>query len=48
MLIRKAYRFRLAPTVEQTARLAVLCGHARFVWNLGLRFCPKVSYIKMI
>lgn len=39
MLIRKAYRFRLEPTVEQTARLAVLCGHARFVWNHGLRLC---------
>ena len=39
MLIRKAYKFRLEPTAEQAARLAVLCGHARFVWNQGLRFC---------
>ena len=29
MLIRKAYKFRLEPTAEQAARLAVLCGHAR-------------------
>ena len=39
MLIRKAYKFRLEPTAEQAARLAVLCGHARFVWNQGLRYC---------
>ena len=39
MLIRKAYKFRLKPTAEQAARLAVLCGHARFVWNQGLRYC---------
>jgi putative transposase len=39
MLIRKAYKFKLEPTADQTARLAVLCGHARFVWNHGLRLC---------
>lgn len=39
MLIRKAYKFRLEPSSEQSARLAVLCGHARFVWNNGLRHC---------
>ncbi|NGZ17579.1 transposase [Vibrio aestuarianus] len=39
MLIRKAYKFRLKPTDEQSARLAVLCGHARFVWNNALRHC---------
>ncbi|WP_217521082.1 RNA-guided endonuclease InsQ/TnpB family protein [Vibrio metschnikovii] len=39
MLIRKAYKFRLEPTATQAARLAVLCGHARFVWNQGLRYC---------
>ncbi|MGI2870092.1 RNA-guided endonuclease InsQ/TnpB family protein, partial [Vibrio alginolyticus] len=27
------------PTATQAARLAVLCGHARFVWNQGLRHC---------
>ena len=27
MLICKAYKFRLEPTAEQAARLAVLCGH---------------------
>lgn len=39
MLIRKAYKFRLEPTTEQVERLRVLCGHARFVWNQGLRYC---------
>lgn len=39
MIIRKAYKFRLQPTADQAARLAVLCGHARFVWNHGLRHC---------
>lgn len=39
MIIRKAYKFRLDPTADQAARLAVLCGHARFVWNQGLRHC---------
>ncbi|WP_445426501.1 RNA-guided endonuclease InsQ/TnpB family protein [Alishewanella sp. HL-SH06] len=39
MLIRKAYKFRLEPNAEQAARLNVLCGHARFVWNQGLRHC---------
>lgn len=39
MIIRKAYKFRLEPTADQAARLAVLCGHARFVWNNGLRHC---------
>lgn len=39
MLIRKAYKFRLEPTAEQAARLRVLCGHARFVWNKGLALC---------
>jgi putative transposase len=33
MLIRKAYKFRLYPTPEQTKRLAVQFGHARFVYN---------------
>ncbi|MCJ8316191.1 transposase [Idiomarina sp.] len=39
MIIRKAYKFRLEPTATQAARLTVLCGHARFVWNQGLRYC---------
>ena len=39
MLIRKAYKYRLEPNAEQASRLAVLCGHARFVWNQGLRHC---------
>ena len=39
MLIRKAFKYRLEPTTEQVERLRVLCGHARFVWNQGLRHC---------
>ena len=39
MLIRKAYKFKLNPNQHQIARLAVLCGHSRFIWNHGLRFC---------
>ena len=29
-------RFRLCPTVAQEALLLEACGHARYVWNLGL------------
>lgn len=39
MLIQQGYKYRLEPTAEQAERLAVLCGHARFVWNHGLRHC---------
>ena len=39
MKINKAYKFRLEPTKEQADVLFMLVGHARFVWNNGLRFC---------
>ncbi|MBV1912497.1 MAG: transposase [Cycloclasticus sp.] len=39
MIKRKAFKCRLEPTTEQVERLRVLCGHARFVWNHGLRHC---------
>ncbi len=39
MIIRKAFKYRLEPTTDQVERLRVLCGHARFVWNHGLRHC---------
>ena len=29
-------RFRLYPSAAQKVLLAEQCGHARFVWNLGL------------
>lgn len=41
MIIRRAYKYRLEPTAEQAARLRVLCGHARFVWNNGLAECLR-------
>ena len=37
MRIRKAFRYRLYPNVEQQKALAVQFGHARFVWNWGLK-----------
>jgi len=39
MLVRKAFKFRIYPTMEQRRRLAVQFGHARFVYNhyLALR-----------
>jgi len=36
MIVRKAFRYRLYPTVEQEQALAVQFGHARFVWNWAL------------
>jgi putative transposase len=39
MVIRKAFKFRLDCTADQMARLRVLCGHARFVWNQALARC---------
>lgn len=41
MIIRRAYKYRLQPTADQAARLRVLCGHARFVWNHGLAECLR-------
>jgi hypothetical protein len=31
-----AMRFRLYPSAAQEVLLAEQCGHARYVWNLGL------------
>jgi putative transposase len=41
MIILRAYQYRLEPTAEQAARLRVLCGHARFIWNHGLAECLR-------
>jgi putative transposase len=35
-MIRKAFRYRLYPNIEQQHALAVQFGNARFVWNWGL------------
>jgi len=39
MLIRQGFKYRLDTTDAQSARLRVLCGHARFVWNQALALC---------
>ena len=36
MKVKKAYKFRIYPTEEQQAALAIQFGHARFVYNWGL------------
>lgn len=36
MLIQKAFKFRIYPTQEQQAALAIQFGHARFVYNMAL------------
>ena len=33
MKIRKAYKFRLKPTIEQAQQLKRIAGHCRFLWN---------------
>lgn len=43
MLIRKSFRYRLDPNLEQQKKLAVQFGHARFVWNWGLNL-RKTAY----
>ncbi len=42
MIINKAYKFRIYPTDEQQARLAVEFGCARFVWNHALNLRQAV------
>jgi len=39
MIIRQGFKFRLDVNPEQDARLRVLVGHARFVWNQALARC---------
>ncbi len=33
MKIRKAYKFRLKPTIEQAQQMESFAGHCRFIWN---------------
>lgn len=42
MLIQQGFKYRLEPDAEQRARLRVLCGHARFVWNQALAECNRL------
>jgi transposase len=37
MMVRKAFRFRLEPTPEQTQVRARVAGCVRFGWNKGFR-----------
>jgi putative transposase len=39
MIIRKAYKFKMETSADQSAILRILCGHSRFIWNNGLRHC---------
>jgi len=39
MVIRQGFKYRLDTNDVQDARLRVLCGHARFVWNQALAVC---------
>ena len=41
MIIRQGFKFRLDVSPAQDARLRVLCGHARYIWNRALRRCNE-------
>lgn len=41
MIIRQGFKYRLDTSEAQSARLRVLCGHARFVWNHALARCNE-------
>lgn len=43
MIIRQGFKYRLDTTEAQSARLRVLCGHARFVWNQALAKCNEAA-----
>jgi putative transposase len=43
MIVHKAFRYRIYPTVEQEQALAVQFGHARFIWNWALAL-RKAAY----
>ena len=43
MIIRQGFKFRLDTSDAQSARLRVLCGHARFVWNQALKRCNEAA-----
>ena len=41
MIVRQGFKFQLDTNESQSARLRVLCGHSRFVWNQALRKCNE-------
>ena len=41
MIIRQGFKYRLETNEAHDARLRVLCGHARFVWNKALALCNE-------
>lgn len=43
MIIRQGFKYRLDVSEAQSARLRVLCGHARFVWNQALAKCNEAA-----
>jgi len=43
MIIRQGFKYRLDTNDAQIARLRVLCGHARFVWNQALALCNEAA-----
>ena len=43
MIIRQGFKYRLDTSDAQSARLRVLCGHARFVWNQALALCNEAA-----
>lgn len=43
MIIRQGFKYRLDTSEAQSARLRVLCGHARFVWNQALAKCNQAA-----
>lgn len=42
MIIRQGFKYRLDTNEAQSARLRVLCGHARYVWNKALSECNQM------
>lgn len=42
MIIRQGFKYRLDTSEAQSARLRVLCGHARYVWNKALSECNQM------
>jgi len=46
MIIRQGFKYRLDTNAVQSARLRVLCGHARFVWNQALAICNQAAQVE--
>jgi putative transposase len=46
MIIRQGFKYRLDTNAVQSARLRVLCGHARFVWNQALAICNRAAQVE--